>query len=142
MFQSDHCCISFLCLFAIRFTCLGLLWEAFWPRNLLNTHTHPPESIPSSSAIRSATPPSSTKLGLQTGKNVNIWPKFLGFSFSGISKMLAFGVCCYCCTKQAGRGCIYLCLLKLSWLLKLETITFAKENGMSSEFSYFCYSEL
>lgn len=103
-------------MFPIRFISLGLLWEAFWPKSLLNTLTNLPESTPSSSAIPSVTPLSLTKHGPQTGKNVNLQPTVLLFSVE--LKMVMFGF-----FEALGREGPYI-------LLSSETIlAFSIRNG-------------
>lgn len=64
-----HKCFM-ICFFLpwIRFIFLELLWEVFWLKNLLNTHTNLPEFNLWSCVIPLVTLLSSTRHGQQTGK--------------------------------------------------------------------------
>lgn len=73
-------CFVFPCW--IRFTFLELLWEAFWLKNLLNTHTNLPEFNLWFCVMPLVTLPSSIRRGQQTGKED--WDKQWGWGHSPV----------------------------------------------------------
>lgn len=87
----------------IRFIFLELLWEVFWLKNLLNTHTNLPEFNLWSSVIPSVTHLSSIRRGQQIGKeHQDKWSR--GVNFFGSELCLWSAWMCVWLISSWGEG--------------------------------------
>lgn len=114
--QRSHFIIYLFCFIfpCIRSTFLELLWEAFWLKSLLNTHTNPPESNLWSCVMPLVTLLFSIRRGQPTGKEDRQASRLTALIFFLQWNVTGY-VGCVSNWSQPGEG---RCGMEYLWLLK------------------------